>query len=70
VVSTHLIHHRFRELLDLLSDVNRLEIAAHDAGPTETAWESLEVVYRDKPKIEAELDWLESEARLAASRVV
>ncbi|HXH48172.1 MAG TPA: hypothetical protein VNM47_02260 [Terriglobia bacterium] len=48
------------ELLDRLHDLNRRESVAHDAGPTEAAWDSLAAVYRERPVIESELDFLEN----------
>jgi hypothetical protein len=48
------------ELLDHLHNLNRLELAAHDLGPTDAAWDALETVYRERPRVEQQLDVLES----------
>jgi hypothetical protein len=47
------------ELLDRLHDLNRRESVAHDAGPTEAAWDTLAVCYRERGPILAELAILE-----------
>jgi hypothetical protein len=55
------VHARRTELLDWLRDLARLENAAHDAGmDQEQAWADLALVYRERPEIESELDFLES----------
>ncbi|MGH9403916.1 MAG: hypothetical protein ACRD2P_17680 [Terriglobia bacterium] len=54
------VHSRRMELLDDLHSLARLEALAHDAGPTEAAWDSLALVYSERPVIEAELDAIES----------
>ncbi|MGH9357710.1 MAG: hypothetical protein ACRD1O_00875 [Terriglobia bacterium] len=52
---------RRMELLDSLHELARLEALVHDAGmDDETAWDSLATVYRERPEIEGELDYLES----------
>lgn len=55
----HMVHKRRMELLDMLHDLNRVEALAHDAGPTDASWESLALVYEQRPVIERELDSLE-----------
>lgn len=55
-----LAHNHQLELREELRSLGRLEILAHDAGPTEEAWNVLATVYAERPKIEAELDVLES----------
>lgn len=54
------VHSQRRKPLDMLHDLNRLEAVAHDAGPTESGWGNLALVYQHRPKIESELDFLES----------
>jgi hypothetical protein len=48
------------ELLNELRAFDRLEMKAHEAGPDHPAtWGALAVVYRQRPEVEAALDWLE-----------
>ncbi|MGH9454222.1 MAG: hypothetical protein ACRD2O_09675 [Terriglobia bacterium] len=52
---------RRMELLDLLHDLNRLEIAAHDAGPEQPeTWDALATVYAKRPVVMVELTALEN----------
>jgi len=57
------------ELSELLRELGRLELLAHEDGwmelafdeeVSESAWQSLETVYHNRPGIEAELDFLET----------
>jgi hypothetical protein len=49
------------ELLDELHGLNRLEWQARDAGPDHPGtWEALEWVFRQRPGVLAELEFLES----------
>jgi hypothetical protein len=55
------VRSRRLSLLDELNAYNRLEWQAHDAGPGHPAtWDALALVYRQQPRIEQELDFLES----------
>ena len=47
------------ELLEELHSLNRIEAGAHHAGPSDTAWNGLALVYSERPTIETELDRLE-----------
>jgi ribosomal protein L37AE/L43A len=60
---------RRMELLDLLHSLNRLETAAHDAGPDSVrVWDVLEVVYGKRPGVLAELAVLENYGAAALIR--
>jgi ribosomal protein L37AE/L43A len=54
-------HKRQLELREMLRELGRLELRAHDAGPVEQAWNVLADVYSQQPGIEYELDALESD---------
>jgi hypothetical protein len=55
------VRSRRMALLEDLHMLNQREAVAHDAGPdSESAWESFELVYRERPRIESELDFLET----------
>ena len=48
------------ELYDQLCVLAGIQVGAHRAGLSETAWRALAMVYREQPAIEAELDRLGS----------
>jgi hypothetical protein len=48
------------ELYDQLRVLGRIEVGAHDCGPTEAAWSALALVYSEPPRILAELAILEN----------
>lgn len=55
-------HSRQLELHERLRKHGRAELVAHDAGPdAPNTWEILSFVYDEMPRIEAELDILESD---------
>jgi hypothetical protein len=54
------VHAQRMELVELLQDLDRLEALAHDAGASESRWESLALVYSQLARILAELAILES----------
>lgn len=53
-------HQSQLELRKRLRELGRLELVAHEAGPTEEAWDVLAKVYAERPRIEQKLDALES----------
>jgi hypothetical protein len=54
------VHVRRMELLDQLHDLAWLENAAHEAGPDDPeTWADLDLVYRERPRLEEKLDRLE-----------
>ena len=53
-------HKRQLELREVLRELGRLELRAHESGPTEEAWGILADVYAKRPVVEVELDMFES----------
>lgn len=54
------VHDQRTEFLQHLEALADLERTAHDAGPTEAAWDALAMVYADRPEILAQLAILET----------
>lgn len=54
------VHQRQLDLRDDLRTLGHIELGAHRAGPSETVWNALGMVYSERPVIESELDLLES----------
>jgi hypothetical protein len=58
------------QLLDLLHNLNRLEALANGAGPEKVDWDSLAVVYANRPAVLAQLAVLESAGATDLARFV
>lgn len=56
----HACRARQFELLARLRALGALELAAHNAGPSEVAWEILSTIYHERPGVEQELECLET----------
>jgi ribosomal protein L37AE/L43A len=54
------VRERRFELLDSLRDLNMLAAVARKAGPSEAAWDSLALVYSERPALLAELTAFEN----------
>lgn len=54
-------HSRQLELREMLRELGRLKLRAHETGPTDHAWNVLADVYSRRPGIERDLDALESD---------